>query len=141
MLERLVRQLYEERSRRRIGDFPLTAQVRGFWDLRGTEIDVVAINEVSRTIRFGTCKRSADRLPSDLVRFDQHVGRFLAAFPAYQEWTIQKIAIAPTLDQETRRAIEGRGYLTQDVRDLTAALGAGAMDTAVLGPRSDATRA
>lgn len=140
-LERLVRQLYEERSRRRIGDFPLTAQVRGFWDRRDTEIDVVAINEDTRTIRFGTCKRSAERLPPDLVRFDEHVGRFLATFRAYQEWTIQKVAIAPALDPETRQAIERRGYLAQDLRDLTAALHAGALDTAVLGPRADATRA
>ncbi|MBI5486269.1 MAG: ATP-binding protein [Deltaproteobacteria bacterium] len=140
-LERLVRQLYEERSRRRIGDFPLTAQVRGFWDRRDTEIDVVAIQEDTRTIRLGTCKRSGERLPSDLARFDGHVGRFLAAFPDYRDWSVQKVAIAPALDPETRRTIEGRGYLAQDLRDLTAGLGAGSPDTARLGPRAGATGA
>ena len=66
---------------------------------------------------------------------------FLAAFPAHQRWSVQKGAIAPTLDRQMRRTVEGRGSLAQDLRDLTAGLGAGALDTAVTGPRSDADRA
>ena len=41
--EKLVGHLYEERSRKGIGDFPLTERIKGFWDRGGTEIDLVAL--------------------------------------------------------------------------------------------------
>ena len=63
-LEKLAGQLYEERSRKQIGDFPITHRVQGFWDRSGTEIDLVACNETRRTIRFGSCNAP----PADCCR-------------------------------------------------------------------------
>ena len=57
-LEKLAGKLYEERSRKGIGDFPITHRVQGFWDKSDTEIDLVAVNETEQLIRFGCCKRS-----------------------------------------------------------------------------------
>ncbi len=121
-LERLVAQLYEERSRKGIGDFPISARIAGYWNRKDTEIDLVALNEDTQTIRFGSCKRSADRLVKDLKRFDGHVGRFLAEQRAYQSWRIEKVAIAPQLSDDQRAAISGEGYLPQDLIDLTKGL-------------------
>ena len=121
-LERLVGHLYEERSRKGVGDFPLTHRIEGYWDRSDTEIDLVALNEDDQIIRFGTCKRSATRLVGDLANFDGHVGRFLAAHPGYGDWTVQRAAIAPIIDADTRRALEDRGVIAQDIGDLLAGL-------------------
>jgi uncharacterized protein len=64
--EKLVGHLYEERSRKGIGDFPLSQRIRGFWDRGRTEIDLVALNETDKVIRFGSCKRSANQLTADV---------------------------------------------------------------------------
>ena len=121
-LERLVAQLYEERSRKAVGDFPLTARIAGYWNRKDTEIDLVALNEEDQTIRFGNCKRSADRLVKDLTRFEGHVGRFLAEQRAYQSWRIEKVAITPQLSNEQRAMITSAGYIPQDLNDLTEGL-------------------
>ena len=91
-LEKLAGQLYEERSRKGIGDFPITMRIQGFWDKAGTEIDLVAVNEAERTIRFGSCKRAPRKLLSDLNNFKQHVERFLQTMPQYENWTRQSSA-------------------------------------------------
>jgi AAA+ ATPase superfamily predicted ATPase len=52
-LERLVGVLYEERSRKGLGDFSLTDRISGYWDRSDVEIDLVAIDEESQRIRFG----------------------------------------------------------------------------------------
>ena len=83
--ERLVGQLYEERSRKGTGDFPLTHRVQGYWNRADTEIDLVALNEDDEVIRFGTCKRSASKLLPDLVGFDGHIERFVAAHRTYDQ--------------------------------------------------------
>ena len=49
--EKLVGVLYEERSRKGIGDFPLSERINGYWDRSGTEIDLVALNAPDRVIR------------------------------------------------------------------------------------------
>jgi hypothetical protein len=38
-LEKLAGQVYEVRSRKTIGDFPITDKVQGFWDRSDTEIN------------------------------------------------------------------------------------------------------
>lgn len=121
-LERLVGLLYEERSRKAVGDFALTHRIEGYWDRAKTEIDLVALDEASRTIRFGSCKRSMTKLVADLPGFEGHVERFLDTHRSYREWTVQKVAIAPTLDPALRAEIEGRGYLAQSLGDLLAGL-------------------
>jgi hypothetical protein len=121
-LEKLAGHIYEERSRKRIGDFPITHRVQGFWDKANTEIDLVAVNETTKTIRFGSCKRSASKLTSDVNNFKQHVARFLRAMPQYGAWTRQLVGIAPVLDAEQRAMLTHHDLIPQDLNDLTQGL-------------------
>jgi AAA+ ATPase superfamily predicted ATPase len=122
-LERLVGVLYEERSRKAVGDFSLTERIQGYWNRQGIEIDLVAVDEDARRIRFGTCKRSASKLWADLDGLGAHVQRFLGEHRRFQEgWRVEKVAIAPVIDDEVRTGIEARGFVVQDLRDLTAGL-------------------
>ncbi len=118
--EKLVGVLYEERSRKGIGDFPLTSRIEGYWDRSDTEIDLVAMNEGDQVIRFGSCKRTAARLIDDASGFDGHVGRFLDQFPRYKTWTVQRACLAPVVPNEIRAYLQGRGYYVEDLADLTA---------------------
>lgn len=122
-LERLVGTLYEERSRKRLGDFSLTARMQGYWDRRDVEIDLVAIDEDTRRIRFGTCKRSTTKLRADLDNCKGHIARFLSEHRTIDEsWTVESVAIAPRIDAPARGDIEARGFIPQDLEDLTAGL-------------------
>ena len=122
-LEKLAGQLYEERSRKGLGDFPMTRRVRGFWDKADTEIDLVAVNETTETIRFGSCKRSSDKLMSDVNNFKRHVERFLQTMPKYAGWSRQLVGISPVLDAGQRATLVGHDILPQDLNDLTQGLG------------------
>jgi hypothetical protein len=121
-LEHLVRVLYAERSRGGIGDFRLTRAVEGYWDRRDTEIDLVAVHEADRRIRFGTCKRHPERLVKDLTRFEGHVARFLESRHEVRDWEISRVAITVQHTDESRKACERVRCLPQDLRDLTSGL-------------------
>jgi hypothetical protein len=123
-LERLAGQLYEERARKGVGDFDLTHRIDGYWNRGEVEIDLVAVNEDDRILRFGTCKRSAKRLLPGLPTFDGHIERFLKArgHAKYREWKLEKVAIAPAIAEAERGPIEKAGYMPQDLRDLTEGL-------------------
>ena len=121
-LERLVWSLYAERSRKGVGDFLLSERIQGYWDKAGTEIDLVALNEEDNIIRLGSCKRNAVKLVSDLSKFDGHINRFLGSFPRFNSWTVEKVAITPRHSMETRKAAEDKGYIPQDLIDLTNGL-------------------
>jgi uncharacterized protein len=118
-LEKLVGLLYEERSRKGLGDFALSERIQGFWDRGDTEIDLVAMDAVDERIRFGSCKRNADRLVADLAVLDGHVQRFLAVHPRFATWTIEKVGIAPTITADVRARLNAAGHLAQDLADLT----------------------
>jgi hypothetical protein len=120
--EKLVGHLYEERSRKGIGDFPLTHRIKGYWDRGGTEIDLVALNETDQVIRFGSCKRSDDKLAADISTFDGHVERFLDQFPDFRSWRIERVSMAPSVPVEVRKHLEGQGRTVQDLADLTQGL-------------------
>lgn len=119
-LEKLAGQLYEERSRKQVGDFPLTQRVQGYWDRSDTEIDLVAVNEAAEVIRFGSCKRSPDRLLSDVNNFKGHVGRFLDTMPRYRGWKHEYVGIAPLLDADQRAVLSRHDVIPQDLNDLTS---------------------
>lgn len=121
-LERLVAQLYEERSRRGIGDFRLTRRIDGYWDRGDTEVDLVAADEEDRRLRFATCKREAGKLLADVPRLGAHVRRFLEAQRSYRDWAVELVAIAPRIDGSTRRRLASAGVVPQDLDDLTADL-------------------
>ena len=118
-LEKLAGQLYEERSRRGLGDFPLTQRIQGYWDRADTEIDLVAVNETNQTIRFGSCKRSPSKLLSDVNNFKGHVERFLDTLPRYKAWNVQYVGIAPELNPEQRAVLTRHDVIPQDLNDLT----------------------
>jgi AAA+ ATPase superfamily predicted ATPase len=122
-LEKLAGQLYEQRSRKQVGDFPLTQRVQGYWDRADTQIDLVAVNKDAKTIRFGSCKRSPERLLSDVNNFKGHVGRFLDAMPQYRGWKQEYVGIAPLLETAQRAVLVRHGVIPQDLTDLTLNLG------------------
>ena len=118
--EKLVGALYEERSRKGIGDFPLTERIKGYWDRSGTEIDLVALNAAAKVIRFGSCKRSAANLLAEIPVFDGNIERFLDQFAEYKAWTIERVSLAPEIPAEVRDELIARGRIAQDLADLTA---------------------
>ena len=121
-LERLVAQLYEERSRLGVGDFALTERIEGYWDRKDTEIDLVALNASDQVVRFGTCKRSPERLPQSLSKLRLDVERFLNAHRRYRNWRRELVAIAPELTGSDRASIGGLGAIPQDLDELTSEL-------------------
>jgi len=121
-LEDLAAQLYAERSRRAVGDFHLTEQISGYWDRSDVEIDLVAVSEDERRIRFGACKRNPERLPSAVGELQAAAGRFLAAHPRYESWRIEWTAIAPRIPSEVRSALIRQQVLAEDLSDLTRGL-------------------
>lgn len=121
-LEKLAGQLYEERSRRGLGDFPITHRVQGFWDKADTEIDLVAVNDTTESIRFGSCKRSPKKLLSGVNNLKRHVERFLQMMPKYQGWTKQYVGISSVLDAAQRAILTSHDLIPQDLGDLTLGL-------------------
>ncbi len=118
-LEKLAGELYEERSRKGLGDYPLTDRIKGYWDRNDTEIDLVAINEEAKVLRFGSCKRSPNKLLSDVTNFNGHVARFLDTLRQYKSWRIEKVGIAPRLSAEERAVLSRHDVMPQDLEDLT----------------------
>ncbi len=121
-LEDLAGQLYEERSRLGIGDFPLSERIRGYWDRAEVEIDLVAVSEEERRIRFGTCKRNPERLPGAIDALMRSAGRFLDAHPRFHGWRIEYVAIAPDIGLELKAALRTRGVIPQSLRELIRGL-------------------
>jgi AAA+ ATPase superfamily predicted ATPase len=118
-MEKLVRTLYEERSRKGRGDLHLSQRAVGYWDKAETEIDVVAVDETHRVLRLLSCKRSADKLTTDhLLSFDKHIDGFLKRHPMYHGWTLQKYAVAPWLESTHRQVVRSSGYIPEDLEDL-----------------------
>lgn len=117
-LEDLVAQIYEEHSRLDIGDFALTHRVSGYWDRSDVEIDLVALNEDKRVIRFGSCKRSADKLVGSVSSLKQGADRFLATQKKYSGWSVEYVAIAPTITPDVRERLIARGVVPQSLFDM-----------------------
>ncbi len=121
-LEDLAAQLYAERSRLGIGNFSLTERIRGYWDRADVEIDLVAINEDERRIRFGTCKRNAGRLLDSVDPLQHGAARFLKSYPKFNAWQVEYVAIAPVIDDRIHKALTDRAVLPESLPDLMAGL-------------------
>lgn len=122
-LEALVGQLYEERSRLGIGDFALSARVTGYWDRSDTEIDLVAVNEDERRIRFVSCKRNAQRLVGAVPALKAAGQRFLQLHPRFHGWRVEWAGVAPRVGHELRAELRQGDVLAQDLGELTRGLG------------------
>lgn len=121
-LEKLVGQLYEERSRRGLGDFPLSRRICGYWDRKDTEIDLVAVSEREERIRFGSCKRSPAKLLSDVANFKGHVERFLNENRTYQKWRVEYVGISVRLTADERKVLTRADITPQPLGELLAGL-------------------
>ena len=121
-LERLVGEIHEERGRKGIAEFPITSRIKGYWDRNDTEIDLVAVNEADRRIRFGSCKRSPSRLLSDIANFRGHVERFLDSFPMYRAWHVEYTGISPRLSSDERSVLRRYDIIPNDLNDLIEGL-------------------
>jgi len=121
-LDSLAGQLYEERSRLGLGDFSLSERVRGYWDRGGVEIDLVALDEQNRRVRFGTCKRDPEKLAASLTGLQTCAQTFLGAHGRLRGWQAEFIAIAPSIPEDMRRQLQDSGVLAQDLKDLTEGL-------------------
>lgn len=117
--ERLVAKLYEERSRKKLPGFPIQSKISGYWDRGDIEIDFVAMNEDDRRIRFGSCKRSALKLVTDITNFRGHVERFLDAFPKFRAWHVELVGFSPELNLQVRSHLNHYGVIAEDLVDLT----------------------
>lgn len=121
-LEGLAGQLYEERSRLGLGDFPLSERIQGYWDRGDVEIDLVAINETEKRIRFGTCKRNAEKLTPSMTALKAGAESFLRSHGRFQSWTTEFVAIAPTIPSGIRAALAGNQVIVEDISDLTSGM-------------------
>jgi len=117
-LEDLAGQIYEERSRMGIGDFPLSERISGYWDRSDVEIDLVAISEDEHRIRFGSCKRNPQKLPGSVADLKRCADRFLTAQRRFSGWQVEYVAIAPEIDVATRRRLEAEGVYPESLGDL-----------------------
>lgn len=121
-LEDLAGQLYEERSRLGIGDFPLSERIRGYWDRADVEIDLVAVNEDEHRLRFGTCKRNPGRLPGAVDALKRSADRFLDLHARFANWKTEFVAIAPAIDETIKTQLQALDVVPQSLRDLTTGL-------------------
>ncbi|MDT0619893.1 DUF234 domain-containing protein [Salinisphaera sp. P385] len=117
-LEDLTAQLYEERSRLGLGDFPLSEHIHGYWDRGDVEIDLVAVNEDEQRIRFGTCKRNADKLVRSVDALVHSANRFLDAYGRFRHWKTELVGVAPEIPDSVRSDLLERGVLAQSLGDL-----------------------
>jgi AAA+ ATPase superfamily predicted ATPase len=126
--EKLIRRLHEECSRKGKGDFDLSSLLMGYWNRpkdasRSIEIDLVAVDESNKRIRFGSCKRSADAHTNESVAsFGQHVADFLAArdHRHMQGWTKELFVFSPAFTKSDRHHFSGKGYIARDLNDYAS---------------------
>lgn len=121
-LEELAGRLYEEASRKGLGDFPLSERIKGYWDRAGVEIDLVAVSEPTRRIRFATCKRNPAKLMASVAGLKSGAQAFLAHHRVYADWEVEYRAIAPAIPPEIAKALQDQGVGAQPLQQLLAPL-------------------
>jgi AAA+ ATPase superfamily predicted ATPase len=126
--EKLTRKLHQECSRKGKGDFELSSMHLGYWNRpkdasRNVEIDLVALDEPNKRVRFGSCKRSASAHTNEsLAVFEKHVESFLAAkdHRHMHGWTKEMVLFSPVFTSAHRAQCESKGYLARDLNDYAA---------------------
>ena len=126
--ERWVRTLHLEMSRKGKGDFELSHLQLGYWNRprdasKAIEMDLVALDEPNKTVRFGCCKRSPDA--HNLSTFEQHIERFLQT-PSHRhlaQWAQQRVLFSPLFSAHDKRHYENCGFRTLDLLDYAELLG------------------
>lgn len=126
--EKLVRKLHQECSQKGKGDFELSSLQMGYWNRprdasRSIEIDLVALDEPNKRVRFGSCKRSAGaHTSSALADFDKHVKDFLSSkdHQWLQGWVKDLFLFSPSFTEDERKHLTGKGYQVRDLADYAA---------------------
>ena len=126
--EKLIRKLHQECSRKGKGDFELSSMQLGYWNRpkdasRNIEIDLVALDEINKRVRFGSCKRSADaHTNTSVAEFERHVEGFISArqHRHMQDWTKEMVLFSPTFTQGDRAHFTAKGYIARDLNDYAA---------------------
>lgn len=124
--EKMIRMLTEECSRKQVGSFSATELVKGYWnksDGSDIEIDLVAVDEDTKTIRFGSCKRSATKHTSaDLYKFSGHTERFLRSSEGrrFADWDIERALYSPSFDSDQSKALAAEGFVCIGLKDFDA---------------------
>lgn len=121
-LEDLAGRIYEERSRRGIGDFPVTQRIQGFWDRGDADIDLVLVNADDRRIRFATCKRDAAKLAESVGSLKSAAQVFVSTHHKYSTWRTEYVAIAPSIPAGIRDALAKRAVRSEGLDELTTDL-------------------
>jgi len=121
-LEELAGRIYEECSRKSVGNFPLSERIKGYWDRAGVEIDLVAVSESTRRIRFGTCKRNPAKLLASVPALRTAAAAFLAHHTHYAAWQVEYCAIAPHIPADIQAELQACGVNTQPLATLLAQL-------------------
>jgi AAA+ ATPase superfamily predicted ATPase len=126
--EKLIRTLHLETSRKGKGDFELSRLQLGFWNRakdasRAIEIDLVALDESSKKVRFGCCKRSPDA--HDLPAFERHVNAFLqtSSHRHLAGWERELVLFSPVHTESARAHYQDKGYVTRDLMDYAEMFG------------------
>jgi hypothetical protein len=128
--EKLIRQLHLETSRKGKGDFELSAIQLGYWNrprdvARSIEIDVVAIDQPSKRIRFGSCKRRAAAHDEQALRtFEGHISGFMQSAEGrrVKEWSAERVLFSPEFSTATRAYLTTKGYRCLDLQDYASLL-------------------
>ena len=125
----MVRILLEECSRKAVGDFALTDVIRGYWnksDGSDIEIDIVAVDGDSKTVRFGSCKRTdAAHDEAALNSFSANIGRFMSTGEGkkFTDWKVERAVYSPSISKERRKYLASNGYICRDLLDFADFLG------------------
>lgn len=127
--EKMIRLLTEECSQKDVGDFALTDIVQGYWNkphASDIEIDLIAHNDETKSVRLGSCKRSADAHNVEALKtFDEHLDRFFGTKEGrrFTGWTSEKVLYSPVFSSAQRQNLDSRGYLCRDLNDFARFLG------------------
>ncbi|HNN44821.1 MAG: ATP-binding protein [Rhodocyclaceae bacterium] len=117
-LEEMAGRLYEEASRKAVGDFPLSERIKGYWDRSGVEIDLVAVSEEDRRIRFGSCKRNPEKLQPSVLALKTGADSFLKHHQRFADWRIEYCAIAPRISDQLAGELRANGVIPQSISTL-----------------------
>jgi hypothetical protein len=105
-----------------MGDFPLSERIKGYWDRVGVEIDLVAVSETTRRIRFGTCKRNPAKLIGSLPALRAGAAAFLLHHVEFADWQVEYCAIAPQIAPELQARLQEANIIAQPLETLLASL-------------------
>ncbi|MDH4394541.1 MAG: ATP-binding protein [Limnobacter sp.] len=126
--EKLVKSLHLETSRKGKGDFELSTLKLGYWNRskdisKAIEIDLVALDETNKKIRFGCCKRSSTA--HNIPGFEQHVNAFFQTngHKHLAEWDREMVLFSPLFSEQTKAHYQSKGYITRDLIDYAKMFG------------------